>query len=67
MPVGIWFSTIRDKELALKRWETNKKNTPKEMIPQTTITWVISGFPAMYKNRRSSGILCSVELLTLDP
>jgi hypothetical protein len=43
--MGIWFSTFRDKELALKCWEPNKKNIPKEMIHQTPITWVISGFP----------------------
>jgi hypothetical protein len=43
--VGISFSTNRKKKLALKRWEPNKKNIPKEIILQTPITWVISGSP----------------------
>jgi len=45
VPVGIWFPTFRDKELVLKSWEPNTKNIPEEIIPQTPITWVISGFP----------------------
>jgi hypothetical protein len=41
VPVGIWFPTFRDKEVALKRREPNTKNIPEERIPQIPTTWLI--------------------------